>query len=656
MPVLTMRHDFRVPAFGPAPASEICAAALEQLAVLDLASGGRVRTVAGAGYRREEFEMAGIELGARGGRGGADRGGAARRNRIGRVPSMLSDRRQRWCCAALIALIVLPLLVSAVQLVFGVGSDYYPTADWAVFELRARDVWHHEVLVGPYSRFGWNHPGPLLFYVLAVPYRLLGSSSISMHLTALFVNAATIVAIGVVAFRRGRLPTAIAVLLPVAVLVHALGVEEMRDPWNPYLPILPLLLLVLLVWSIALDDLWMAPFAVIVAGFATQSHVGFAGEVLALLCVAAIAVLLRAVRCRAGERRARWQRILKVTLVSLTVGLLLWAPVLYGTLVRRDDNLSHVVDFLRNGSPRAGWQLALEVMGLQWGPRPEWIFGARGSSLFGIVKTEPHWWLAVGLGFAVGATVIAARRRAWDVVWLAVVIGAGLIAATLTVSNIVDLVIPYIVRWTWVLGAAIGMLVLTAAWVAVPERRRARVLRVAAPVALTAVGALAVAASVNAANAGTPFARQQPKERILAREVLAALQPGRGPVLVDATHGGWAVPGIVLQLERHGMPVEVTPEQSIVFGPDRRPAGAQYRARLMVVSGYDEIGRLTPPGPRIAHYVRPLTAVERRVAHKKLYDMRLLPPGPARTALTRVLRRNLNGPAEEIAVYLASPS
>jgi len=38
----------------------------EQLAVLDLASGGRVSIVAGAGYRYEEFEMAGIDRKQRG--------------------------------------------------------------------------------------------------------------------------------------------------------------------------------------------------------------------------------------------------------------------------------------------------------------------------------------------------------------------------------------------------------------------------------------------------------------------------------------------------------------------------------------------------------------------------------------------------------------
>jgi alkanesulfonate monooxygenase SsuD/methylene tetrahydromethanopterin reductase-like flavin-dependent oxidoreductase (luciferase family) len=38
----------------------------EQLAVLDLASGGRVTTVLGAGYRPEEFEMAGVDRATRG--------------------------------------------------------------------------------------------------------------------------------------------------------------------------------------------------------------------------------------------------------------------------------------------------------------------------------------------------------------------------------------------------------------------------------------------------------------------------------------------------------------------------------------------------------------------------------------------------------------
>ena len=128
MTMLTMRHDFRAPAFGPASSGEIYAAALEQyrwadaqgwdmavlsehhgiddgwlpapltiagvilgatkripvfvsasilplhdpvriaeqLAVLDNAAPGRLLTVFGAGYKHEEFAMAGMDHAARG--------------------------------------------------------------------------------------------------------------------------------------------------------------------------------------------------------------------------------------------------------------------------------------------------------------------------------------------------------------------------------------------------------------------------------------------------------------------------------------------------------------------------------------------------------------------------------------------------------------
>ncbi|MDQ1467762.1 MAG: hypothetical protein QOH10_2177, partial [Actinomycetota bacterium] len=128
MPFLCMRHDFRAPSFGPASARDIYAAALEQfvwadrngfdmlvlsehhgiddgwlpapltmagvvlgkterarvmvsasilplhdpvrlaeqIAVLDNVAPGRLWTVVGAGYRVEEFEMAGADHAARG--------------------------------------------------------------------------------------------------------------------------------------------------------------------------------------------------------------------------------------------------------------------------------------------------------------------------------------------------------------------------------------------------------------------------------------------------------------------------------------------------------------------------------------------------------------------------------------------------------------
>lgn len=67
--------------------------------------------------------------------------------------------------AAVIAVVLLPLAVFAVRVL----ANGWPNAggDRALIELRTRDVGVHTPLLGSYSRYGFNHPGPLWFYVLA---------------------------------------------------------------------------------------------------------------------------------------------------------------------------------------------------------------------------------------------------------------------------------------------------------------------------------------------------------------------------------------------------------------------------------------------------------------------------------------------------------
>ncbi len=576
------------------------------------------------------------------------------------TPTPERRSRDRWWTVLFVALLVLPLLVSAVYLWFAVGDSYRPPVDWAIFELQARDALRHGVFVGPYSRFGWNHPGPLLFYVLAVPYKLLGSRSISMHITALAVNAATIAAVAWVAYRRGRLPIVLTVLLPVGLLTHALGADLLRNPWNPYLPVLPLLLLLLLAWSIAVGDVWLLPIAIGVASFTIQSHVGLALEAVALLVVAIVGLIVHGLRMEGATRREWRIRLAKAVGVSAAVFVVLWLPVAYGTFVRHDGNLQKLFEFFTAGRKTAGFGTALKVLGLQWGPRPEWILGPRGNAVFGNAFLEPRWWLAVWLAFGVAATVVAVRRRAADAsasetIWFGALIAVGLGTALLAVSNIVDIVFPYLNRWTWVLGAALGMLLLQGLWLAVPMSRRAAVLRVAAPVCAVVLVVISVMETVDALDAGTPFALQQQRERTLGSEVLENLPRGSGPVLIDTSKGGIIAPGIALALERHGIPVKVTPAQPVVYGARRSDDGGPYRARLVVVLGTDEIRSSTPPGPLIAHYERALTAADRRSIQDLVAEAERTPPGAGRDALLRLARRGLHAPAEEVAVYLVEP-
>src|SRR4051812_48075887 len=73
-----------------------------------------------------------------------------------------------------VAVALLPFIVAAAALVVGVGDAYHPLSDQALTELQIRDVGHHEVLTGLFSRDGWRHPGPVFFYLVSPIYWLTG--------------------------------------------------------------------------------------------------------------------------------------------------------------------------------------------------------------------------------------------------------------------------------------------------------------------------------------------------------------------------------------------------------------------------------------------------------------------------------------------------
>jgi hypothetical protein len=256
-----------------------------------------------------------------------------------------------------------------------------------------------------------------------------------------------------------------------------------------------------------------------------------------------------------------------------------------------------------------------------------------------------------------GATTIAVKRRGVDAhareaVWLAGLIVVGLFAAIYAVSNIVGVVFPCLTRWTWVLGVAMGILVLQGLWFAIPTARRATVLRFTAPGAAILLAVLAAIASIEAIDAGTPFGNNQAQEHELTREVLAQLPPGDGPVLINAFQGGTVAPGIALQLERRGIPVELSPSLPVIYGEHRSESGPPYRAKLVVVLGDEAIAKFDPPGPRIAHFSKPLQAEDRRAIRNILKEAERTPPGAGRDALLELARNGRRGPAIEIAVYL----
>jgi len=219
------------------------------------------------------------------------------------------------------------------------AADYTPTGDNAIIERTVRQVGAQAVLLGPYSRFGWHHPGPAMFYLLAAPYRLLGQASVALPLAMLVLNGACVVGIGLVLYRRAGTVAMVWGLVVLAAYLHAQRPGFLVDEWNPYLPLLPCCLGVLLCWSLVAGERWPLPVCVAIGTLCVQSHVGYAIGVAAVGSATAVglmgALLVRRHDPSPSVAAGSWRRPL---VVAGGVTALLWAPVLVQQLTGHPGN------------------------------------------------------------------------------------------------------------------------------------------------------------------------------------------------------------------------------------------------------------------------------------------------------------------------------
>jgi hypothetical protein len=493
----------------------------------------------------------------------------------------------------ILAVALLPILVAAINLVV-VGGHYVPTADFAYTEMLTRDVGHHQVLVGLYSREAWNHPGPALFYLLAIPYRLTGGAHIGINFGALLINGAAIVGMALIARRRGGTPLMLITLLGLAVLVRALGADFLRNPWNPYITVLPFGLLIFLSWAMACRDVWALPVSVGVASFVAQTHIGYVVLSIPLLVWGAVWLvpLLR----RGNPRR---RATVGAAAIALGVAVVMWLPPLIDQILHSPGNLRQIARyFLHPGDSTHSLADGYRVVAGEFGLPPEWIAGARrpfgfnGEHLF--AHSAPPALLLIP--FVLAAVLIWRIGTADDrrlVGTLLVALAAGVIAVMRTIGELS----AYRLRWTWMIAMLAAVVVFWAAWTWFAARSRPGVTKWVIGVTAVAVGALFVGNAVAAARAGTPEAHDSEVMRTIVPSTIDSLPPGDGDVLVrySSNETRYFAPGIVLALERAGVRARVDPDPASRYGAHRIHRDGPVRATLTLISGAATLVPRTEP-------------------------------------------------------------
>jgi hypothetical protein len=289
------------------------------------------------------------------------------------------SRASGGLAAASVVAALLPILVATVR---AVRDGWLPIGDNAFFAVRALDVGtSHHPLLGTWTSASIaagvdvNNPGPLFFEVLAGPARLFGSAS-GLAVGAAALNAAAVVGIAVVAWRRGGALAAAAAMVPTALLLWTMGSELLFDPWQPHSLLVPFLLLLVLVWAVACGDLAAVPWAVLTASLLLQTHLTYA-VLVPLLAAWALVGLVLASRRRAGRdpgRRGRERaRLLRTTGLSVAVLVACWAQPLYEQLAGEGEgNLSRLARSTGADTDTVGLATAARLVAAVVGA-PPWI-------------------------------------------------------------------------------------------------------------------------------------------------------------------------------------------------------------------------------------------------------------------------------------------
>jgi len=295
-------------------------------------------------------------------------------------------KKDKWLWSFLLfAPIFLTASVSAFQFTWQLQGDY------ALELLRSRDVWGHTPLVGPFSRYGWSHPGPALFFIFSIPAHFPVNPSLTLSLFSLMLKWVPLTVATMIILRKmGKTSaTVFAVFANLFLLHHR---DEIWTIWNPTV-VLSLFILLVVVIAALPDNSITLVLSLCAGSILIQSHIGFSIPVATLICL----TLWRYFLAQRKGDHPHWIHHLVVT-GSLT--FLLWLPPILDS-VTASGNLQDLFRFFVSADSReseiVGLRYALGIVSNQLIPISSWN-GRSDISTVGQASSASVVWL-VGTAF-----------------------------------------------------------------------------------------------------------------------------------------------------------------------------------------------------------------------------------------------------------------
>lgn len=228
-------------------------------------------------------------------------------------------------------------------------KEIFLWADAAVIGIHTIQASHFSQLLGPYSRFEWNHPGPILFYMLVPFYVLSGGKTAFLILGVFVINLIAISCIIVTLYKNASsLHSYLIMLLLFTIYLSFFGALNLTFLWNPIVVILPIMLLFFLCAGLSVGKISNLPLIFFIASFVVQTHIGTAPIACSIVGISIIFYIFYYIKRKKGfysEDSAEYLNYVKYGIIAFIILFLMWLPPLIEELTHSPGNLTKLYRF-----------------------------------------------------------------------------------------------------------------------------------------------------------------------------------------------------------------------------------------------------------------------------------------------------------------------
>jgi hypothetical protein len=513
---------------------------------------------------------------------------------------------RRIACAASVVIVA-----SALILVARRALDAATFGDTAVIESYTWMAAKWDLLLGPYSRFQWHHPGPLSFFWLAPFYTLSGSRPAGLNAGALALNLAALAVMTRTMTRRAGGLLSLTVLLCVTIYSWRIA-PVFTSAWNPHVIVFAMMALIVAAADTVSGTPATLPVVAALASLVGQTHVALLPSALAVGVVATIGAV-------AGRRRPdQTAREIRRSLLATAVVLIaLWALPIVEQFTGTPGNVSQLWTFFVS-EPHHGQRFASAFYA--WSDmltgllRPDFSV-ARGVRF----RQSPIRWVEavaiLQLIVLVATAAFAAKaRRSFEAALAALLLLVSLLALW-SATRIEEAIFDHEVFWMSGVGVLNIALALSLGGRLLADRVRPSL--TPAPAAISWVlFAFCAVTGLRDMWAAVEGSRNPSVESEAVATVAKQLQTyfDRERIvrpLVRIDQDGWPLAaGVILRLQKAGVPVAVEDDWIAMFTPEFSATGRE-TVELAIDAKPQHVRSLGKPGDVVVIEQDPLLFVHR---------------------------------------------